>query len=163
MALDDDDDGYYVNLAEQSDEPSGPSGDLEGFVPYDFQQSGFFESGQTSAKVGDILEFRDEFAQPMVDLEMGKQTKTHETLDGKSITQVYGEKADRIGVQGVITDAQLSAARRLNDARNDVFEVRTEEWSGSAVVNNVTITPRKDKWEGNWLYDITIDLIEVTS
>lgn len=163
----DDGDGYYVNLAQEAREDENDGKEEETESRYIAQNGSFgrprLDTEQTSARIGYVLEFRDAFAQPMVDIEMGRQTKTHETLDDETVTQVFGEKADRIGIQGVITSRQINDAKNLSDSFwGDVYEVRTEEWSGRATVKNVTITPRKDKWEGYWLYDVTIDLIEVT-
>jgi len=118
--------------------------------------------GQTPAQIGGIsgLVFKEAFAQPTVDLQLGKQTTTHETLGKESITQVFGEKADRISLQGVVTADQLPSVRLLNDPSSGPYDVRTEEWSGTATIKSIDITKRRDKYEGEWLYDVAIEMVE---
>lgn len=120
------------------------------------------KGGQTPAKIGGIdgLVFNDEFAQPTVDLALGKQTTTHETLGEESVTQVFGRKADRVSLQGVVTADQLGSVRALNLPSSGPHTVRTEEWSGTATIKSIDITQRREKYEGDWLYDVAIEMVE---
>jgi hypothetical protein len=118
--------------------------------------------GQTPAQIGGIrgLKFKEAFAQPTVDLQLGKQTTTHETLGEESITQVFGRKADRVSLQGVVTAEQLGSVRALNLPSSGPHSVRTEEWSGTATIKSIDITQRREKYEGEWLYDVAIEMVE---
>lgn len=121
---------------------------------------------QIKGNIGNgLVEFKDDFSQPTVTVEFGKLTKTHDTIGKKSITQVFGEKADQIRVEGVITNSQIEDAYKLKEKKD--VKVRLEEWSGTAVVQDgLSIIPRREVWNGPdgkyWLYDITIELVEVT-
>ncbi len=117
------------------------------------------------------LKFDDEFSQPTVSVEFGNLSTTHETIGNDKITQVYGEKATRIQLEGVIRQDQIETAYGLSEPGSnnsgDTVKVVLEEWSGTAVVDdNASIKPRreiysKDDGTSHWLYDLSMSFIEV--
>lgn len=117
------------------------------------------------------LKFDDEFSQPTVSVEFGNLSTTHETIGNDKITQVYGEKATRIQLEGVIRQDQIETAYDLSEPGSnnsgDTVKVVLEEWSGTAVVDdNASIKPRreiysKDDGTSHWLYDLSMSFIEV--
>lgn len=126
---------------------------------------------QVSAQItfdGGTLNFRDEFSQPIVTVEFGKLSKTHETIGKDKITQIFGEKADRIRVEGVITQEQIEDVYDLTEVADSAKSATLllEEWSGEAVLgDSASIKPRQEvhTHDGDqyWLYDVTLPFIEV--
>jgi hypothetical protein len=126
---------------------------------------------QVSAQItfdGGSLNFRDEFSQPIVTVEFGKLSKTHETIGKDKITQIFGEKADRIRVEGVITQNQIEDVYDLTEVADSAKSATLllEEWSGEAVLgDSASIKPRQevhtDDGDQYWLYDVTLPFIEV--
>lgn len=115
---------------------------------------------RTSARVGP-LEFHSDFADPYVDVDKEMRTADHETINDNFVVQVLGRKPDKITIEGIVYDFQLDDADQLISSGQ--IDVRTDRWSGTAVVTNVSTTFRReaDSQTGRWAYDITIDLTEV--
>lgn len=114
----------------------------------------------TDARVGDLI-FAPDFSDPFVDVDKAMNTVEKEMITDEYYVQAFGRKADKISIEGVIWQTQLSSADRMAE-RNQV-PVRTERWTGMAIPEAVSTTYRNeaDGKYGAWIYDIAIDLIEL--
>lgn len=117
---------------------------------------------RTNARVGSLT-FHTDFADPFVDVDQEMRTADHETINDDFVVQVLGQKPDKVTIEGIVYDKQLADADNLIEAGK--VDVRTDRWSGQAVVTNVSTTFRREANSntGRWTYDITIDLTEVES
>lgn len=113
------------------------------------------------ASVGPLT-FDDDFADPLVDVDRENNTVSHETVNDDYIIQVMGRKPPSISVEGVIYEEQLPLADML--PAEGVVEVRTERFTGMAVVEAVSTPFRResDPGTGRWVHDITIDMLAVS-
>lgn len=109
------------------------------------------------ARIGQ-LHFK--YDDPAVDVTSEKRTVEHETMDDTVVVQTLGRRADQITVTGIVADWELIFVDDLS--KNDVLSLRTERWSGDVVVTSTDTTYRRElDGSGNWLYDVTIDCLEV--
>ncbi|WP_153952852.1 hypothetical protein [Halosegnis longus] len=117
----------------------------------------------TEASGGPVLEFKEAFDDPLVSLSQEKRTVEHDVISGATdddeyVVQVMGEKPTEITITAIITQSQVETARELTS--RDIITVHTTEWIGVAAPNSISIDPRREKHNGNWLYDVTYDVTE---
>lgn len=129
------------------------SGDLDGSE----QELG---AERLSARVGPI-EFKNKFDDPIVDLVQKYRTAEHEVVTGATgedefVVQHLGRSPPEITVNGVITEGQLDSVQEFDEGYP--IYLRSNEWTGTAIPKRVTQKPRREKRDGEWLYDITIKL-----
>lgn len=118
-----------------------------------------FESAneRIPARIG-TLEFT--YADPSVSVTTEQRTVEHETLDDDIVVQTMGRLPDQISVEGVVTEDELFLIDNLTES--GVIELRTERWKGNIVVKSTSTDFKRAKAEkGKWLYDATIECIEV--
>jgi len=120
---------------------------------------------RTAARIGN-LEFHERFDDPVVDVDTEANTTEKTTIDDTIIVQSLGRRADRITVEGIIPENQVVVVDEL--VEQDQVTVRTHRWSGQAIVlsTSCNYTQTYDSYEHpefgqQWLYEFTIDIIEV--
>lgn len=113
--------------------------------------------GREPARIG-FLEFT--YADPAVNVDTEQRTVEHETIDESIVVQAMGRRPDSISIEGVVTEAELDTIDNLTT--QGVIELRTNRWEGDIVVQSTSTTFKraKDK-NGLWLYDVTIECLEV--
>lgn len=100
------------------------------------------------------------YADPAVNVTTEQRTVEHETIDDTIVVQTLGRKPDSISVEGVVTDSELNTVDDLT--ANGVIELRTDRWSGDVIVTSTSTSFKRAKTKnGSWLYDATIECIEV--
>lgn len=120
---------------------------------------------RTRARIGP-MEFAARYGDPDVDVRSESNTVEKNTVDDNIFVQVIGRRADRITVDGIILEDNIEDLDKLIGAGE--VSVRTHRWSGVAVVletsstytHSYDIAPPEEV-ESEWLYNVTIDLIEV--
>lgn len=106
----------------------------------------------------EFLEFT--YADPAVSVTTEQRTVEHETIDDQIIVQALGRKPDQVSIEGVVPNYEL---RTLDDLTTQgVVELRTARWEGDIIVKSVSTDFKRAKNQnGSWLYDVTIDAVEV--
>lgn len=113
--------------------------------------------GREPARIG-FLYFT--YADPAVNVDTEQRTVEHETIDDTIVVQTIGRNPDSISIDGVVTEWELDTIDDLT--KQGVIELRTERWSGDVIVQSTSTTFKRAKNEyGYWLYDATIECIEV--
>jgi hypothetical protein len=113
--------------------------------------------GRIPARIGSV-EFT--YGDPSVSVDTEQETVEHETIDEQIIIQTIGEKADSITIEGVVPDWELPIIDNLVGL--DVVELRTQRWTGDVIVQSTaTSFNRARNIHGSWLYDATIECLEV--
>lgn len=101
------------------------------------------------------------YADPGVDVTTEQRTVEQETVDDKIVVQTLGRRPDSLTIEGVVVDHELYDIDYL--ARKGVVSIRTERWSGSVIVESTDTTFKRAKTkDGDWLYDVTIEALEVS-
>lgn len=109
------------------------------------------------ARIG-LIEFR--YADPSVNVTTEQRTVEHETIDDEIVVQVLGRKPDQITITGTVADYELAFIDDLTT--KGVVNIRTERWTGNVIVKSTSTDFKRAKnEEGNWLYDATLNCIEV--
>lgn len=112
---------------------------------------------RTDARIEDI-EFK--YSKPLVSVDTGTNDVEHETIDDEIVVQILGRIADRITVEGLVTSNQVAKIDNL--VKTGLVEVRTERWAGDAVCTSTSTSFHGGyDTDDDWLYNYTIDLIEV--
>lgn len=113
--------------------------------------------GRDPARIG-YLYFT--YGDPAVDVTTEQRTVEHETIDDQIVVQSLGRKPDQVSVEGVVPDFELDDIDKLTES--GILELRTERWKGDVIVQstNTTFNRARTK-DGNWLYDATIECLEV--
>jgi len=127
--------------------------------------NGTHSAENVNAEIGAFM-FPGEFSDPVVDVERNYRTAEHEIVGGTEedetfVTQVLGRDPDKVTINGVVYDTSLDQIDNLGT--DGPVYVRTERWSGMAQPKNVQTNFRREKHtkSNRWLYDVTIELIEV--
>jgi hypothetical protein len=112
---------------------------------------------RTPARI-ETLEFT--YADPAVSVTTEQRTVEHETIDDQIVVQALGRKPDQISVEGVVPTYEL---RTIDDLTTlGVVELRTARWSGDVIVKSTSSDFKRAKNKmGMWLYDVTIECLEV--
>lgn len=119
--------------------------------------SGSSPERRIPARIG-ALEFT--YEDPAVNITTEQRTVEHETLDNDIVVQTLGRKPDQISIDGTVTESELFVVDNL--VRNGVLQLRTERWKGKIIVKSASTDFRRAKSkEGQWLYDATIECVEV--
>lgn len=109
------------------------------------------------ARIG-TLEFI--YADPAVNVTTEQRTVEHETIDDSIVIQTMGRKPDQLSIEGVVQDIELDIIDDLTTL--GVIELRSERWQGDVVVKSTSTDFKRAKTDtGNWLYDVSIECIEV--
>lgn len=123
-------------------------------------------SSRIRARIGP-LEFQTRFADPVVDVDTESNTVEKQTLNDEIIIQKLGRNADRVHIEGIVTEDQLDDLDEL--VALEEVGVRTQRWSGLAVVTAASsdytqsydMTYDDNDFANEWLYEVRIDLLEV--
>lgn len=100
------------------------------------------------------------YSDPAVNVTTEQRTVEHETIDNQIVVQSMGRKPDQITVDGVVTDYEAPIIDGLTT--KGVIELRTNRWDGDVIVQSTSTDFKRAKTEaGNWLYDVTIECLEV--
>jgi hypothetical protein len=113
--------------------------------------------GRKPARIG-FLNFT--YADPAINVDTEQRTVEHETIDDTTVVQTIGRKPDSISIDGVVTESELVTVDNLTT--QGVIELRTERWSGDVIVESTSTSFKRARNEfGLWLYDVTIECVEV--
>lgn len=100
------------------------------------------------------------YSDPGVDVSTEQRTVEHETIDNQTVVQVIGRKPDQVTVNADVPSRELPLIDKLTTA--GVIELRTERWSGDVIVKSTSTNFQRAKnHEGQWLYEATIECLEV--
>lgn len=114
-------------------------------------------SERTPARIGTV-DFK--FDDPAVSVTAESNIVEQETINDKVVVQKIGTLADQISIEGVVTEAQAKKLDRITEV--PVVNIRTQRWSGDVQVESVDSSYRREvDREQNWLYDVTIEALEV--
>lgn len=104
------------------------------------------------------LEFT--YADPAVSVTTEQRTVEHETIDDQIVVQALGRKPDQVSIEGVVPTYEL---RTIDDLTTlGVVELRTARWNGDVIVKSTSSDFKRAKNKmGMWLYDVTIECLEV--
>jgi len=109
------------------------------------------------ARIGE-LEFT--YADPAVNVTTEQRTVEQETIDDQIVVQTLGRKPDSLSIEGVVVDYELEIIDNLT--QQGVLSLRTERWSGDILVQSTSTSFKRAKTkDGDWLYDATIEALEV--
>lgn len=107
-----------------------------------------------------ISYLRFTYADPAVNVSTEQRTVEHKTIDDKIVVQSLGRKPDQITIEGVVSDFETNTIDILTGL--GVVELRTQRWSGDVIVESTSTNfKRARNADGDWLYDVTINCIEV--
>lgn len=109
-----------------------------------------------AVRVADI-EFT--YSQPDVSVDTATRTVKHDTLTDTAVVQKIGRDPRNIEISGMCTTIE---AHRVDDlAQFDQVEVRSARFSGPALIEDTSTSPRKEIRYGQHLHDFTINLTEI--
>lgn len=109
------------------------------------------------ARIG-VLSFR--YADPAVSVTTEQRTVEHKTIDEDIVVQALGRKPDQIEISGTVVDYELPIIDNLT--KQGVINIRTERWTGNVVIKSTSTDFKRAKTKnGNWLYDVTLNCLEV--
>lgn len=116
----------------------------------------------TPARIG-TLYFK--YTVPDVEVTAESRTKEHEIIEGANtddsiVVQQLGRRPDGITVTTTVADYETGMVDDLT--KMGEMSLRTFRWSGTVIVESTTTRPLNalDK-DGDWLYEVTIECIEV--
>jgi len=119
--------------------------------------------GRTRAKarVGPLV-FADEYANPEVSVNQNRRTVEHNLVtsgqdDEQYLVQDLGSEPPTISISGIVREAQVDFA----DVLAGKVYVRTERWTGTAMVSSATTEPQRAVDGTDWLYSVTIELLGI--
>lgn len=115
------------------------------------------QGGRVPARIGTLeMVYQD----PAVSVTTEQRVVEHETIDDNVVIQTLGRKPDQISIEGVVTDRELVVVDGLTTL--GIVSLRTERWKGKVVVKSTSTDFKRAKTEdGDWLYDATIECVEV--
>lgn len=107
-----------------------------------------------------IAQLYFKYSDPNVSVGAEANTVEHETIDDTIVVQQLGRRAERITVDGVVAEPEAGFIDLLPTF--GIVSLRTERWSGDVIVRSTNSDPMQavDN-DGEWLYDVTIECIEV--
>lgn len=124
------------------------------------QQQELFEDATGARDPARIGFINFTFSDPAISVTTEQRTVEHETIDDQIVVQTLGRKADQITISGVVPAYELEEVDNLTTL--GVIELRSERWTGDVVVTSTSTDFKRAKTRnGNWLYDATIECLEV--
>jgi hypothetical protein len=106
------------------------------------------------------------YADPAVDVTTEQRTVEHETIDDSIVVQFMGRRPDQLSIEGVVPEYEVPIIDDLTKQDfegNSIVEIRTERWAGQVLVESTNTSFRREKSkEGVWLYDFSIEALEVS-
>jgi len=77
--------------------------------------------------------------------------------DEQYLVQDLGSEPPTISISGIVREAQVDFA----DVLAGKVYVRTERWTGTAMVSSATTEPQRAVDGTDWLYSVTIELLGI--
>lgn len=97
---------------------------------------------------------------PAVDVTSEQRTVEQETIDDTIVIQTLGKTADQITINAVVADSETYIIDLLPEL--GTLSLRTARWKGDVVVTSTSTNFKRAKdADGAWLYDATIECLEV--
>lgn len=116
--------------------------------------------GRPATKIGPLA---FEYDMPNVHVDATAHVVKHEVINGETIIQRIGRKPVQIQIQGICTTGEAQQVDGLVEF--DMVTIRSDRWSGDAIVVDTTTSPmnQKDTKTNEWLFRYTITANEVTA